>query len=200
MIEKVIPLAVLAFLGGCAGMGTPAYECGLEEAPHAKCASMEQAYAAAKRVDPKQKATSVFDSKAPVESQQDTKPFFRGADSEFPETGQQGMPVFAQPKVHRVWVGPYVDADGNLRTGEYTYFNTPGKWNYGSTKATGAASGVYGPAKPGSLGFTPVDKAKVATPAPAKPPGSTIPAVTLSPSTGGKGGDIVTQPYQKILD
>lgn len=196
MTKTLLSLSILATLTACAS--APMYECGLEDSPQAKCASMEQAYAAAKRSDPKAKATSVFDARAGKDVREDNKPFFKGADSEMPEPGQQGMPVFAQPKVHRVWVAPYVDADGNLRTGEYTYFNTPGKWNYGTTKTPGAAAGVFGPSKPGNLGFTPVEK-KAAPAAPSKPANSpSAPGTpTTKPTTDSNG---ITQPYQKLTD
>ncbi|KWU17818.1 hypothetical protein AS149_13945 [Burkholderia cenocepacia] len=122
------------------------------------------------------------------------------------------MPVFKQPKVMRVWVAPYVDADGNLRSGEYAYFATPGEWNYGSLNKPGAASGMFQPTRPGQLGFNPTDKragqASQGSANPAKPPEAppaqefkpTIPAAangstgTAAPAT--QGG--ITQPYQRL--
>lgn len=199
MNKTLLSLAVLAILSGCSTFSTPPYECGLDDNPQAKCASMEQSYAAAKRIDPKAKSTSVFGTRASTETREDSKPFFQGKESEFPETGQQGMPVFSQPKVHRVWVAPYVDADGNLRTGEYTYFNTAGKWNYGSTKTPGSASGVFGPSKPGNLGFNPVDAKKVAPAAVSAPPKpANTPAATAASTKAMT--DNITQPYQKLID
>ncbi len=207
MTKTFFSLTLIAALSGCTMFSTPGYECSLDENPNAKCASMEQAYAAMKHSDPKVKSTSVFEAHASTATNEDNKPFFEGKESEMPEPGQQGMPVFAQPQVHRVWVAPYVDADGNLRTGEYTYFNTPGKWNYGTTKAPGAASGIFGPGKPGDLGFKPVEKPKAqqTPPKPASPAsangnvsghvekshGATTP--TTQPNS-------ITQPYQKLTD
>src|SRR5690606_17618151 len=83
------------------------------------------------------------------------QPYFGSHSSHYPDAAQQGMPVFQQPKVMRVWLAPYVDADGNLRSGEYTYFATPGAWNYGSLQTPGQASGVYEPSRPDQLGFNP---------------------------------------------
>jgi type IV conjugative transfer system lipoprotein TraV len=201
--KTLLSLVALAALSGCAVLTSPAHECGLDETPHAKCASMEQAYAAAKRADPKAKTTSVFDRSASKDAKDEAKPFFQGKESEMPEPGQQGMPVFAQPKVHRVWVAPYVDADGNLRTGEYTYFNTAGRWNYGSTNAPGAAAGSFGPAKPGNLGFTPVDKRaaeKAAQQQPSKPPVPAAANAHKGTATAKQASDAITQPYQRLND
>jgi hypothetical protein len=97
-------------------------------------------------------------------------------------------------------VAPYVDADGNLRTGEYTYFNTPGKWNYGTTKAPGAASGIFGPGKPNTLGFTPTDKKPVTQSAPAKPSAPSATPSNGTTSAPAKSAGNITQPYQKLTD
>jgi type IV conjugative transfer system lipoprotein TraV len=197
MTKILLSLGVLAALSGCSTFSSPAYECELPDNPKGKCASMEQAYAAVKRMDPNSRTSSVFDSRS-TKAETD-RPFFQGREAEMPATGQQGTPVFSQPKVHRVWVAPYVDADGNLRTGEYTYFNTAGKWNYGTTRAPGAASGAFGPAKPDNLGFVPNlqgDKKPAAAPtaAPAKP------AAPASVSPAKPGDTSITQPYQKLND
>lgn len=203
MTKTLLALTVLTALTGCAGFGAPVYECGLDETPGAKCASMEQAYARVKRVDPKVKSTSIFEDKTSKETHEDAKPFFQGKESEFPEPGQQGMPVFTQPKVHRVWVAPYVDGDGNLRTGEYTYFSTAGSWGYGTTRKSGAAAGIFGPAKPGNLGFNPVDIKKAPAAAPAKPPSTTSsvpPMLNSQAKVPTKSAADITAPYQTLKD
>lgn len=204
MTKPLISLAILLALTGCGSMSAPGYECALEDSPQGKCASMADAYAATKRADPKAKSVSVFDAKARTDVREENKPFFLGRESEMPEPGQQGMPVFNQPKVHRVWVAPYVDADGNLRTGEYTYFNTPGKWNYGTTRTPGAAAGVFGPAKPNqNLGFTPNDKKPVTPPAAGTKPAAPPNAPATAPAPGNvkpAAGNNITQPYQKLTD
>jgi conjugal transfer pilus assembly protein TraV len=131
------------------------------------------------------------------------QPVFRGQVSNYPEAGTNGMPVFQQPQVMRVWVAPYVDANGNLRSGEYTYFSTPGKWNYGDLKKSGSASGIFEPGRADRLGFNPV-VASPAAGAPARPaeptraaggPGAVpnIPVGTPTDSTTS-----ITQPYQRL--
>jgi conjugal transfer pilus assembly protein TraV len=195
MTKILLSLGVAAALSGCSTFSSPAYECELPDNPKGKCASMEQAYAAVKRQDPNARTHSVFDSRT-AKAEID-RPFFQGREAEMPPTGQQGTPVFSQPKVHRVWVAPYVDADGNLRTGEYTYFNTSGKWNYGTTRAPGAAAGAFGPGKPDNLGFVPTVAADKKS-APAKPPAPATAPASVSPAKTGDTG--ITQPYQKLND
>lgn len=198
MTKILFSLGVLAALSGCSTFSAPAYDCALPDSPQGKCASMEQAYAAVKRMDPNSRSTSVFDTRAA--KHETDKPFFQGREAEMPPTGQQGTPVFSQPKVHRVWVAPYVDADGNLRTGEYTYFNTTGKWNYGTTRAPGAASGSFGPARPDNLGFVPsIQQDKKPTAAPAKPP-ATAGQAPANVNPAKPGDTSITQPYQKLND
>ena len=185
---------------------TPNYECSLNAYDRAKCASMGDTYDASQAMarGGHTKVQSVFDPRVQG----------RGAAAEgsgavtelsaFPEPGNTGAPVFQQPKVMRVWVGPYVDADGNLRSGEYTYFSTPGHWNYGTLKKAGAASGVFEPSRPGNLGF----KAVVAPPAPpaarpARPPepaaaGGGSQGSTPAPSGAPTTTTGITQPYQRL--
>jgi hypothetical protein len=108
------------------------------------------------------------------------------------------MPVFKQPEVHRVWVAPYVDSDGNLRTGEYTYFSTPGKWNYGTTKRPGEGSAIFGPAKPNAnLGFVPVTQQQEKRPA--APPSNKAPAAEKSQQAAPDSVNNITQPAQRII-
>lgn len=195
MKKLMLPLsfAVVTVLSGCASVQ---YECPLKPQLDAKCASMQDAYGAATKTtgqadSPRQ---SVFDraSKAAAADDAQNKPFFKGEDSGFTETGERGMPVFKQPDVHRVWVSPYVDSDGNLRTGEYTYFSTPGKWNYGTTRRAGEGSAIFGPQKPNNLGFVPVTTS-AKTEKPAAPPNTTVKPVATTENV-----DSITQPAQRI--
>jgi len=113
----------------------------------------------------------------------------------YAEPGSVGQPLFKEPKVHRVWIAPYVDADGNLRSGEYTYFSTPGEWDYGSLRTNGAASGgtLFAPTKGTQLGFTPATKPTAAAPTPPKPETNARPNTqSLLPA--------ITQPDQKLSD
>ena len=196
-------LAVLALAGCASSTRTPNYECPLESFERAKCASVTETYNATRTqaAGAGVKTQSVFDPAF----QQGARAAAAGgvALSNYPEPGNTGMPVFQQPKVMRVWVGPYVDADGNLRSGEYTYFSTPGQWNYGTLKKPGAASGIFEPTKPNNLGFKPVIPPAPATqqakPArPPEPPSTSQGAAagsTPAPSTSSTG---ITQPYQRL--
>lgn len=131
-------------------------------------------------------------------------PTFAGAPDTLQETGETGRPVFKQPTVHRVWIAPYVDADGNLRSGEYTYFSTPGEWNYGTTRAEGVAgSSTFGPRKPTAEAVTAVP-AEPHKATPAAPPDSTLPqppaaasaARSLQSAKTNSSG--ITQPAVKL--
>jgi hypothetical protein len=116
---------------------------------------------------------------------------------DYMEPGEVGRPVFNQPTVHRVWIAPYIDADGNLRSGEYTYFNTPGEWNYGTTTTQGSASAstMFAPIKPkdNSLGFTPSVK-------PTTTSGPTPPKPGDLPNLGTQTAAPVTPPAQRLSD
>lgn len=112
--------------------------------------------------------------------------------------GQEGMPVFKQPTVFRAFVEPYVDADGNLRGGEYVFFSTPGEWNYGTLRRPGqAAAGMFAPLKPDQLGFKPAPQQTAQQPPkPDAAPAATAPAAP-GPNTPQNVGPI-TQPYQRL--
>ena len=86
---------------------------------------------------------------------------------------QAQAPVYQPPRPWRVWLGPWVDANGDLRSGQYVWFVTPGHWYYAGKiwplgrlgKHTGHAAGnvgdtfvkdgVLAPVPPTHLGFTP---------------------------------------------
>lgn len=152
--QTFLAISTLALLSGCALLEGPKYACPLEGVEKAKCASMEEAYAASRNLDPNKKTNSVFSSEK-SESKKENRAFFQGKESSYPEPSTRGEPVFQQPNVYRVWVAPYVDAEGNLRSGEYVYISTPGKWNYGSLKKSGSGSGIFSPVRPNELGFNP---------------------------------------------
>ncbi|KWT98323.1 MULTISPECIES: type IV conjugative transfer system lipoprotein TraV [unclassified Variovorax] len=211
MKRLLIAASVTALLSACAGLGHVEYECALADVPAAKCASMEDAY----KLSTKGKGAgnhkqSVFESqprtaKTGEQSPEAAQPFFRGEASNMPDAAQQGLPVFKQPKVMRVWVAPYVDADGNLRSGEYTYFATPGAWNYGSLTKPGAAAagGMFEPTKPNQLGFTPKEvnsTNRATTPSgPSKPPESkAATGTTTSSAPAPSTSNGITQPYQRL--
>lgn len=200
-LKLTVLAAVATLMAGCAS--TP-YECPLSDSPNAKCASTADAYKAARTLPKDTRGmTTVFDQSQAAQARTDKadKPYVGAQSSEYPAAGANGMPVFEQPRVFRPWLAPYVDAEGNLRSGEYGYFSTPGRWNYGTLRQAGNAS-IQGPARPDNLGFNPV-KAAPKT-GPAKPAESrtqagapTAPDAQRPPET--KVGDI-TQPYQRITD
>lgn len=189
----------------------PDYECPLDDVNAAKCASVQDAYKKSQSMKTPEGATrvqSVFDPRVQQGAQrgQAAQPVFAGTPSNMPEPGVNGMPVFQQPQVMRAWVAPYVDADGNLRSGEYTYFNTPGKWNYGDMAKPGNAAGIFEPARPDNLGFNPVVTPDAKrTPARPAEPGA---ARSSQPAQGSNAGRVqgapadsttaITQPYQRL--
>lgn len=195
-------VAALALSACSSAPRKPDYECPLDDVAAAKCASVQDAYVASNRMAPQglTRLQSVFDPRAQSRpAPESARPVFAGAASEFPEPPQSGAPVFQQPQVMRVWVAPYVDADGHLRSGEYTYFSTPGQWNYGEMKKPGAAAAAtFGPAKPGQLGFNPVlePQKAPARPADGTRSGATAPQQAQQPAAAGG----ITQPFQRLTN
>jgi conjugal transfer pilus assembly protein TraV len=210
-----IALAAAGLLSACSSAPrTPDYECALDDVKSAKCASMEDAYRASRSMSRGEhgRVQSVFDGRVQNDARSTTAPMFSGQPSNFPEPGQPGQPVYQQSKVMRVWVAPYTDADGNLRSGQYTYFSTPGQWNYGTMNKPGAAAGIFEPSKSSNLGFNPVEKSTAkpagnsarpsappeaqaaARSAQAQTPGVNAPAA--APATDSSG--TITQPYQRL--
>lgn len=196
-------LASLAPLLLIAGCSTPGYECQLHPNSQGKCASMESAYSKSLQLTPGQSASgqSVFSSgeakkTSAAEASDAKRPVVGAALSEMPQ-GDPGMPVYHQPKVVRVWVAPYVDANGNLRSGEYAYFATPGEWNYGTLRNKGQ-SAVFAPVKPNDYGFQSMPEpslkaAPQSAEAPSAPPVSTPSAGAAKPAANS-----ITQPYQRL--
>lgn len=227
MKNTLILLTVSALLSACAGTSTRpgTYACPLNTTdPSAPCASIQDAYAASSKIapNPGYKVQSVFDpnakQKADVSVQANganPRGYFANGAQPVPSVGQEGNPVFRQPKVMRAWVAPYVDADGNLHSGEYSYFSTPGEWNYGTMKKPGAASNVYSPADPSNLGFDAnvVDtrqQSRKAAPTPssvANNPATMNPAGASNAAAKNAANPVVpsinnsvTQPYQRLSE
>ena len=161
--------------------------CELNSVPGARCASMEDAYNASRGGASGGPVQSVFDPRYHQQGQVPPGYSLQNQLSAYPEPGNAGMPVFQQPRVMRVWVAPYVDSDGNLRSGEYTYFSTPGQWNYGSLKKPGEASGAFAPARPDQLG---IPRGTAPRNAPMAPSSS----APQAPASSGS----ITQPYQTL--
>lgn len=214
MKKLILLTCASAALTGCGLTPTTnENDCALNGPNVNKCHSMEGVHEAAVRANPQSHRTSPSVLSPGAQEQQSSNPYFNGQLNPMPAPSQNGMPVFQQPKVLRVWVAPYVDADGNLRSGEYAYVATPGQWNYGGLKKPGAAAGIFGPSRPDKLGFTP--NLSGATPdkrgeSGTKPASSTAPAQSsntvpsappevqqqarqaANPVTG------ITQPYQRL--
>ncbi len=215
MTRLALPLVLaLAALAGCSSAPrTPEYACALNTPEGGKCASVQDAYRASRSMTAPQDGApvqSVFDPRVQQDSRQAAAPMFNGQPSNYPDPGQNGMPVFTQPKVMRVWVAPYVDADGNLRSGEYTYFSTPGTWNYGTLNKPGAASGIFEPSRPDNLGFKPnvvsgnrrAGSTSGGSAAPSAPPAPAEQgrAPTLKPAPTATSGEGITQPYKRLSE
>jgi conjugal transfer pilus assembly protein TraV len=204
-MKHTLALACAVFLLTACGSQprVPNYECPLQGADRARCASVQDSLEASRAMDRTVSARmqSVFDARAT--SRQDgpaafDAPGLRGQ-AATPPVPTTGAPVFQQPRVMRVWVAPYVDADGNLRSGEFVYFATPGSWNYGTLRRPGSASGIFGPTRPTDLGFTPVTPpARGGAAAPARPPepGAAAPTPGGGAAQQAPGG--ITQPYQRL--
>jgi conjugal transfer pilus assembly protein TraV len=213
-IFHLTTLAALVVLTGCSTTAQPGnYECPLHDTAAAKCASVSQAFKAAQAIGTSDVPgrQSVFERSAPPTATASNQAPIVGAQSSgYPDVGETGMPVFSQPKVLRVWVAPYVDANGNLRSGEYTYFSTPGQWNYGDLKKVGsAAAGMFGPAQDKNLGYTPAAPAQTTAARPAPPAPADVgrlvapitPAATNAPTVQGAAPSApsITQPYQRLV-
>ena len=199
-------VAAAAALAACSSAPRkPDYQCAIEDVEAAKCASVQEAFAASNSMQPKgqSRVQSVFDSRvqgsAPVAQPSTAQPVFQGQLSNHPAPSTNGDPVFKQPEVKRVWVRPYVDGDGNLRSGEYVYFSTPGKWSHGGLNKPGAAAkatGMFGPARTDNLGFNPVMEQPKSAPKPPAPGAAADgTGAKPAPATNASG---ITQPFQRL--
>jgi len=149
-MNRVLTLAAMLMLSACASHKP--YVCKLNG--RQPCATMQEIYKASTKAPRNTTSQHVMETLP-------TTPPYPGVTHNpqgYVEPGENGQPIFKQPRVYRVWLAPYVDADGNLRSGEYTYFSTPGEWAYGTTREAGTASAAtFGPQRPDQLGFTPVE-------------------------------------------
>lgn len=208
MKNVALILVAAAALAACSSAPRkPDYQCPIEDVEAAKCASVQEAFAASNSMQGQgqPRVQSVFDSRvqgARPAAASEASPVFAGQLSEHPAPSTNGDPVFQQPEVKRVWVRPYVDSDGNLRTGEYVYFSTPGKWSYGDLRKPGAAAkatGMFGPARQDKLGFNPVvEPPKAASKPPAPAEAAATPSASAKPAPTTTGG--ITQPFQRLTN
>ena len=195
----ILTLAPLVLAAGCATH--PPYTCRLGETDPS-CHNMQEVYGTAHNTSGKQAVglENIMrpDPAHPVPPPPPPLPVANHG-KDYVEPGEVGRPVFREPTVHRVWIAPYIDADGNLRSGEYTYFSTPGEWNYGSTTAAGSASAstMFAPVKPdqNNLGFKPVVKPAAPSQSPPRP-GDASNAGSLAPAPASN----ITLPAQKLTE
>lgn len=208
MKNVALILAVAGALAACSSAPRkPDYQCPIEDVEAAKCASVQEAFAASNSMQGRgqSRVQSVFDSRvqgAAPAAQAAAQPVFAGQLSDQPAPSTNGDPVFQQPQVKRVWVRPYVDSSGHLRTGEYVYFSTPGKWSYGDLNKPGAAAkatGMFGPARQDKLGFNPVvEPPKTPNKPPAPAEGAAAAPAAPKPAAATTGG--ITQPFQRLTN
>ena len=186
MVRIVSALVVVgvAALAGCANIPS---QCPLQKGPG--CQSMAQVYNDAREVNPD--AGGQWVPKAPAQSAAAVGPNW-SQPAGYAEPGQVGEPIFREPRVYRVWIAPFVDANGNMHSGQYVYFSTPGEWSYGGLQDAGAASpGMYGPLPPGeSFGGNAHKATALRVPAGAPP----------KPSSPHKDSTVngITQPKESI--
>jgi hypothetical protein len=160
---------------------------------------MQDVYEASRKASPTAQGEHIMSAHSKV-SEETRNPITNNPGSYVePDVGQ---PVFRQPRVHRVWIAPYVDADGNLRSGEYTYFATPGEWTYGTLHEPGAASAstLFAPQRPDHLGFTAVEPGKASSPpAPPSKAVESLPTPTgISSATATATREGITQPAETL--
>ncbi|WP_144267232.1 TraV family lipoprotein [Comamonas thiooxydans] len=163
---QVVKLLLLsgsaAVLAGCTSIG---YRCPLDpnEKPEAAtaCSSMNDAMTGAKRGTGGKQSVLLDDQGRMVPEELlraqgvNSKPANIANITAEPYRKKSGDPVFVQPKVYQVWTQSFQDAEGNLHDGHHAWFNTPGRWAYGTVDRAGAAAGgvagagnTMGPARP----------------------------------------------------
>ncbi|EQD77965.1 membrane lipoprotein lipid attachment site [mine drainage metagenome] len=184
IIQLSLSILVIAGLAGCATVG-PA--CPLQKGPG--CQSVTQVYQDAIEADPN--LSGQWLPKVSAQSEPAAGPDW-SAPAGYAEPGQVGEPIFREPRVYRVWIAPFVDANGNMHSGQYVYFSTPGEWSYGSLQDTGVASpGLYGPRPPGDSFGGKRRKATALNVPRGQPP---------KPSSGNKNTTVngITQPKESL--
>jgi len=187
-------LILLALIGITACASRSPYGCPLDSSQK-HCRSLEEVYSEA-RTAPRKPVKARSGASANNGATAQSNLTYQARTN--PDAATQGQPVFQQPRVFRPWLAPYVDADGNLRSGEYVYFATPGEWNYGTTREPGAASSatLFAPQRPGGdLGFVPVESnPQRRPPSPASPSAPPAPAsVTTREGITQPTGTLITR-------
>ena len=153
---RLTPVASLLLLAACA---TPGYECRMGHA----CAPVHDTYRDAVRDQGTWRPVwnvrgASYKSKEKAHRKKEPAKFVMGGP-------QASAPVYQPPRPWRVWLAPWVDTTGDLHSGEYVWFVTPGKWYYGGKtwslsplggrdNGSGSFAGL-GPTMPSALGFIP---------------------------------------------
>lgn len=189
MLRSASRIAVVLSIIGLAGCADIPHRCPLKKGPG--CESVTQIYQDAREVNPN--LGGQWLPKASTATARAAGPDW-AAPGGYAEPGAVGEPIFREPRVYRVWLAPFVDANGNMHSGQYVYFSTPGEWLYGGLAQTGEASpGLFTPLPPGKGLSVQSGKAtalKVPTWKPPKPSsarknvtvnGITQPKVSLTP-------------------
>ena len=197
-VITLIVFTLLIVLSATACTSKPPYACPLHD--DEGCHSMQEIYDASRKASPTAQGEHIMSAHSKLADATPNPLANNPIAYVEPDIGQ---PVFRQPHVHRVWIAPYVDADGNLRSGEYTYFATPGEWTYGTLHEPGAAgfSTLFAPQRPDHLGFTAVEPAKSSQTPPA-PPSKAVEALPtptgVSPAAAAATREGITQPAETL--
>lgn len=175
-------IAGLLFLAGCTSVP---YHCPLSEhRVGSDCAPMQDIYDAAKAdkgLKHARPVENVYDTPPAQRALRDRNAGLQGMEQGAPALGSTatlqapvtGMPVWQQPSVHRAWVRPHTDANGNLFGGGYVYYTTPGGWGAGSLGSEKPGGALFGPAPVGNASNSPQAQ------------GTSAPS---APLVGGQGG------------
>jgi hypothetical protein len=197
-VITLLALGLLTVLVLTACASQPPYACPLHATDG--CHSMAEIYEASRKASSTAQGEHIMSARSSVAAAPSNPIVHNPGAYREPDVGQ---PVFRQPQVHRVWIAPYVDADGNLRSGEYTYFATPGEWTYGTLHEPGVASGstLFAPQRPDHLGFTAVEPSKAST-VPPVPPGKAVESLPtptgVSPAAAAAAREGITQPAETL--
>lgn len=154
-MKQIFALGLLtALMTGC--MSNPLTRCPLDGDGNQNCTSMQEGYSAALGTP----LPSIGNGALPTYAEGNSVAPQYSAFDGYSQPRQVGAPVYQQAQVHRAWTAPWTDADGVMHGGEYVFFTTPGRWTYGSLKASGGASDIFRPASRQAFNVDPVTGAE----------------------------------------
>jgi hypothetical protein len=141
-IQLLMLAAVSIVLHGCG----PTYGCALKN-EDGYCASMERTFKES-RTDGGD-SESVFTNPEEDDGSDDDEKMdnfaFNQSELGHGKPPTWGSPVYDPGKPWRIFIMPWTDDHGILHGGEYIYIATKPKWNYGTLRDAGSASGLLGP-------------------------------------------------------